>query len=357
MTRSSSAARAVRAATASVPGLSHVVSGTVRQDATRAIAVPGGGFVIAVADGHGDKTYRDSHLGAMFAVEVACEVFGALAQQTAEGHPISDERLKQAARNTIFHWRIRCAEFDALRRRWTPAALPTTPTGEALETSPDRFAEHLRDLWQELQALREQDPDAQSFKTFGSTLLVAMVTEHDLVFMRLGDGQMILVPRIGDPQLILADATAKAFGNTTDSLASSGVDSEDRGVAERALFKRIRRSAVDPVLVALVTDGVSDPYIPVDEQNARENKPAESARIWGERQRHEIEAHGLQAWAATLGAKLAKAAATSGDDASAAFLYFEGHPAIAEKDQWLPADGEPSGPGTTPVFSHRPGAD
>ena len=227
----------------SVQGASHIVAELLNQDArkvfvTRAsvgastdwksVTSPkfssGSAVIAAVADGHGGKSYIRSAKGSEIAVDVATQKLKLLMQfppaQLTAFH--RSELEYYLATPLVRHW------VDRVRAH-----------SQEEHFSDDQIADF---------------PEIQQFPelAYGTTLLAAAANDHAVVFVQIGDGDILTVsssrevtrPFERDPLFI---------GNETASLCS--IDA-DRNVKVR--LKVLDDSEDDPALILLATDGYSN---------------------------------------------------------------------------------------------------
>jgi serine/threonine protein phosphatase PrpC len=219
----------------SVRGASHERSGRPNQDAIHWLPASGAGdsVVLAVADGHGSARYTRSHIGAQLAVEISTRViFDFLGSQSQ----IANASL---TKRTAEEWLPK-----ALARNWLAAVsehLEAHPLGEA-----------------ELDAVSRKDvaaaPMSNSSQTlvYGATIIAAAVTETFVLFLQLGDGEILTVSRQGEVSQPLP-RDYRLFANETTSLCSDD--------AWRDFRVSFRTNADEPpALILLATDGYPNSF-------------------------------------------------------------------------------------------------
>jgi Protein phosphatase 2C len=215
---------------ASVRGSSHQRSGLPNQDAVDYGIAPKGDkpyTVLAVADGHGGGRHFRSQVGSTLAVHVAVKVMGGyLASSTSE-----DGSLSQLGQEIVNAWDS-AVQSDLAHNPFTGAELDALEAVEGL-------------------ASRESVIERPQF-AYGATLLVAAVTESRMVFMQLGDGDILAVAADGTTSPPI-EADDRLGGNETTSLCQPDAWREFR-TAE------IAASAGLPVLVLLSSDGYMNSF-------------------------------------------------------------------------------------------------
>jgi serine/threonine protein phosphatase PrpC len=205
---------------ATVPGAVHLRAGRHNQDAVRWLPRSGGGerVVMAVSDGHGSPASPRSGLGAALAVEIATDVLWQLA------HPISPAMLAAAVTTMVTRWTSQVLEH--LARYPLTAAEFGRPSDGGLD--------------------RPERPTV----VYGSTLLFAVVSVHELVLGQLGDGDVVVVDDTGQAARPLP-ADERLMAHVTTSL------SDDDAVGN------VRTRIVDAGrsrLVLLATDGYANSF-------------------------------------------------------------------------------------------------
>lgn len=202
----------------SVRGATHERNGLPNQDAIHWLPVSGRGSsaVLAVADGHGSPRYSRSHIGAALAVERGAQLVDEFLNSQVDVDNLS--LIKHAAEE----WLPR-----ALVRNWS----------EAVD-------EHLK-----------SDPlplDEGSSIAYGTTLLIAAVTERFICYLQLGDGDILTVNDRGEVSQPLAK-DERLLGNETTSLCAT-----DAWRDFRVNFQPLTQS--HPALVLLSTDGYPNSF-------------------------------------------------------------------------------------------------
>ena len=212
---------------ASVRGAAHHRAGLPNQDAVRVARANGGlPLIAALADGHGSaKSFRSQH-GARTAVAVALEVCGSLFE------PDNLSRIKRRAEERlplelVRHWRQR-VDRSLARRPFAPAEL------EPLDS-----------------ASRSQ-VEAHPYLAYGSTLLAVVVTPAFILYLQLGDGDLLTVSANGEVERPLPK-DERLIANETTSLCSDKAWNEVR-VKFQAL------AGAPPALILAATDGYANSF-------------------------------------------------------------------------------------------------
>ena len=210
----------------SVRGATHERNGLPNQDAICWLPASGQGssVVLALADGHGGARYSRSHTGAAIAVEQsAALVHDFLNSQTSVDNL---SLIKDATKQ----WLPR-----ALVRKWSEVV------SEHLNAEPLSDGE-----------LRLLDTE-QLVVAYGATLLVAAVTESFIIYLQLGDGEILTVSESGEVAKPLKKDD-RLLGNQTTSLCMP-----DAWEDFRISFQPIAGSP--PALILLSTDGYPNSFL------------------------------------------------------------------------------------------------
>jgi hypothetical protein len=207
-----------------VRGAAHERNGLPNQDAIHWLPSSGHGpsAVLAVADGHGSPRYPRSHTGAAIAVEKSTQLIDEFLQGQANGENLS--LIKHAAEE----WLPR-----ALVRNWSEAVAEDLKINPLSSDGPS--------------SVRDEPSIA-----YGTTLLVAAVTERFVLYLQLGDGDILSVSHSGEVTRPLANDD-RLFGNETTSLCAT-----DAWRDFRIHFQPLTQSP--PALVLLSTDGYPNSF-------------------------------------------------------------------------------------------------
>jgi len=219
----------------SIRGASHERSGMPNQDAIGWLPGSGTGpsLVLAVADGHGSARYSRSETGATLAVETATQLIHEFLAGQADAHNLS--LIKRAAEEWL---------PGALVRAWLAAV------SEHIRANP------LSEI--ELDALRRGNSDSsESLEekltiAYGATILAAAVAEAFVLYVQLGDGEILTVTDRGEVSKPLAKDD-RLFANETTSLCAAEAWRDFR-----VSFQPITHS--QPALILLATDGYPNSF-------------------------------------------------------------------------------------------------
>ena len=202
-----------RATGASSRGKAHDANGMPNQDAfacnARGGAMP---LVVAVSDGHGGEAYFRSDVGSRFAVDAALEVLQ---------RPPAQKDLPAAL---VHAWRAR---VDAHLR-----SNPFTP--------------------QEQMIVARQTWGADPVEAYGATMLALALYEREIVYVQLGDGDLLRVAQDGRTERMFFKDPRLAV-NQTHSLC----DPEAETLLQQ---RREARNGDDPAMLMAATDGYSNSF-------------------------------------------------------------------------------------------------
>lgn len=202
-----------QAAGRSVCGSNHRRQGRPAQDAIAWQAAPAG-VALAVADGHGSAPSFRSHIGAQCAVEAATALLAGFAAEVTPQPPAID--AEALAQELVERWRAQVCEHAAAHPFETPL------------------------------------DQAAGLVSYGTTLLAALATPHWILYMQIGDGDILLVD--GGGKVIRPWARdERLLGVETTSLCMPEAWREVR-VGERAAAEGA------PALVLLSTDGYANSF-------------------------------------------------------------------------------------------------
>ena len=217
---------------ATARGCLHQSTGRVNQDA---VLVETGGhhLVMAVADGHGSTHSFRSDRGAAFATEAARSILRAFMLRHGADVPLSGvRRLMKAGipRALVEAWKKSVRE-DLVRDPFSPLDFAAFP-----EDPPELHS--------------EEDLPFSAYLAYGATLIATLVTRRFIVYLQLGDGDILLVHR--DGTVSRPWPRDHAFYNThTISLCSHHAAQEIRMMA-------VPCRADSPALILLATDGYAN---------------------------------------------------------------------------------------------------
>lgn len=212
----------------SVKGASHIRLGKPNQDAILWFPESVGRLpvILAIADGHGSDRSSRSHEGSRLAAETAVGVLKEYFYKT--------ETLDAAQTRDVAYTKLP----KILEQRWKDSVdehirnnplVPSAPSGHSNQEA----------------ALPLSDRDR--FHIYGSTLIAVMIAETHILYLQLGDGDILTVSPDGDVSRPLPDDDRLLANETTSLCLPNAGD-----------YFRIRLQMLSespPALVLLATDG------------------------------------------------------------------------------------------------------
>ena len=222
---------------ASVRGVAHVRTGLPNQDALEFWQPHGSGgstVIMAVADGHGSAPHVRSAIGAQLGVEAAVDVLRELSRDPQMVATLSNSKT-QVARSLP----------TSLVNAWSRAVtrhLENNPFGESdWGHLAGTMAETARKAVNQDQLL-----------AYGSTLLAVLVTDGFILFLQIGDGDILCVDEQGETSRPLP-ADPRLVANRTTSLCQPNA-------AEEFRIRILGRQDRIPALIILSTDGYANAF-------------------------------------------------------------------------------------------------
>ncbi|HYO64390.1 MAG TPA: PP2C family serine/threonine-protein phosphatase [Pyrinomonadaceae bacterium] len=220
-----------------VPGASHLRAGIPNQDAILQVRESGRSLplVLSVSDGHGSHKCFRSDRGSRFAVKKATQLVGEFLDER-RGHGDLAELERRAKdflpREFVKRWR-ETAEADLKARPFTPQEL------DALEQRDSARA----------RKLVETNP----LLAYGATSLTVAVEESFVLYLQLGDGEILTGSDAGRVERALPE-DERLFANETTSLCTND--------AEKNFRFRLQTldGATRPALILLSTDGYANSF-------------------------------------------------------------------------------------------------
>lgn len=232
----------------SVRGASHERASLPNQDAIQWLPESGDALplILCLSDGHGSAKYFRSDVGARLAVDVAVEVIREFLNGQAGINNLSiikrtaEEKLTQALAH---RWR-EAVSSDIAARAFTSDEINLLKGNEARQSpSSDEGKDH---------AGLAEDSLRLGQLAYGATLLCAAVTANYILYLQLGDGDILTVSENGEVTKPLA-GDERLFANETTSLCS-----RDAWRDFRVGFQVI--SGEPPALILLSTDGYANSF-------------------------------------------------------------------------------------------------
>ena len=221
---------------ASVRGASHLRAGLPNQDAIRWWPESGTGLplILAVSDGHGSAKCFRSDAGARYSVSAAItEMKDLLAGQP---DPSNLSAIKRMAEERL---------PQTVARTWA------NTVNTHLEANPFSTGE-LEALESKEGLAARQAVEANPLLAYGATILTVLITELFILYLQLGDGDILVVSAAGEVTRPLPKEE-RLFGNETTSLCSRDAWRDFR-IGFQAL------SSVPPALILVSTDGYANSF-------------------------------------------------------------------------------------------------
>jgi serine/threonine protein phosphatase PrpC len=229
-----------RAIARSVRGVSHSRTGLPNQDAISCI--PTGGpvpiSILAIADGHGSPRCFRSGLGAALAVQAAiAECEGSLIMSADPGNPLV---MKEGAEQSlpaaiVHHWR------GSVTNHFSHNPFSAEEL-EAVETARG--------------AAERESVETNALLSYGATLLTVLATESFILYLQLGDGDILAIFEEGRVERPLPH-DKRLIANETTSLCLPNAEREFR-------FELDALPENKPALIMLSTDGYANSFVDDD---------------------------------------------------------------------------------------------
>src|SRR6266699_4357201 len=190
---------------ATVCGASHIQANKPNQDAIlwKQGDQAGLPLMLAISDGHGSEKYFRSHIGADFAVKIAVDEMDSMVRQVP--FPVTNFTLvkqlftEELPKGIVARWQkemkqhwedhpLTKEEWEVLRKKENASALATILSNPTIP--------------------------------YGATLLAVLVTPSFILYLQLGDGDIIMVSESGRAIKIM-QADKRLVANETTSLCST----------------------------------------------------------------------------------------------------------------------------------------
>jgi serine/threonine protein phosphatase PrpC len=238
----------------SVMGATHKRANLPNQDAILWWPEKGEGppLVLAISDGHGSSKCFRSDVGSRLAVSSATRLIGEFLK--------SVESLKDTPRQLS----------ESAISRMAEEHLPQKITRAWVEEVKNHYAEHPF-LDEELQALEEKDGykarqavEANPQLAYGATLLSVLVTDYYILYLQIGDGDILIVDEMGAVKRPMSK-DERLIANETTSLSSQEAWADFRVECQWLQLGQL------PALLLLSTDGYFNSFS--DEANFQKIGP------------------------------------------------------------------------------------
>ncbi len=221
----------------SVKGATHVSSGLPNQDAIHYLPETGEGppLILSVSDGHGDARSFRSQVGSAIAVKTV----GRVLEEFYNEHSQTSSHLTMIKR--IAEERLPIT----LVKMWKKSV------EEDLKKNPIKEFEYEKVEKKYGKSAREYVKN-NLYVAYGATLLATLITDNYMLFLQLGDGDMLLVSNTSEVMRPLVKDES-LIGNETTSLCLSNAANEFRVGFQQLLHNK-------PALIMLSTDGYANSF-------------------------------------------------------------------------------------------------
>ncbi len=190
-------------------------------------------IILAISDGHGGSGYFRSDKGAQFAVESAVEMCKQFLLKNTDleiSKSFSQKRLKETLCRSI---------TDEWNKKVTKD-IQDHPLPDFNDVEKNEIVKSKRPV----------EPDIST--PYGATLLIVIITKSELIFLHLGDGDIIVFSTNGDSIRPLP-RDPRLIGNETTSLCA-------REAWDDFITSAMRIDSILPVLIMASTDGYANSY-------------------------------------------------------------------------------------------------
>lgn len=223
-------------------------------------------LIACVADGHGDKKYPNSHIGSSYAVQDASYVLGQMIL------------LEEVSTNSFK------SEFPRkITKKW----------GNNVSTHGEKITSNTECV------------KPNESKSYGTTLITALVYKQNLYLGQIGDGLAIYLDENNNLEKLIPEASENLVGGTTDSLCSEN---------SANLFRIAIRDISKGGRLFIFTDGLENAF-----------KDEAQFDIWAKDATKLLKEYGEEKIAKELPGWLEKYSKCSGDDTTVIIMRI--HPA------------------------------
>ncbi len=215
-----------------VPGASHIRAGIPNQDAILQMressrSVP---LILAIADGHGSPKCFRSDRGSRFVVKKAAQIVGEFLDTRRGNFDTAEIEAKgkdYLSRELVKKWK-KTVEYHLKNNPFTE---------EELKTLEEKSGASSRQLIEENPLL-----------AYGTTSLTVVIEEDFILYLQLGDGDILNVSETGEVSRPLPE-DARLFANETTSMCSPNAEKDFRFLVQKISAENA------PALVMLSSDG------------------------------------------------------------------------------------------------------
>ena len=231
----------------SVQGASHKNKQKPNQDALSISFENGDNFslILSVADGHGGSAYYRSEIGSRLAVESAISVCKTFLERNARNFIESNfdtENIKNMlCKDIVDEWRDRVHQ-DSQKQKESDQKLHIE---EIISENISQETEEIRSP--------SKNNDRDEITPYGSTLLITILSKSFMLFLQIGDGDILTVSSEGTVSRPLPRDERLMFNETTSLCLTN---------AWKDFFVAVRPSNEGfPALILASTDGYSNSFI------------------------------------------------------------------------------------------------
>jgi serine/threonine protein phosphatase PrpC len=215
-----------------VPGASHIRSGTPNQDAILYVRESGRALpiLLSVADGHGSPKCFRSDKGSRFAVRKAAQIIGEFLEERRGNFDLTEIETTgedYLPREIVKKWK-KTVEYHLKQNPFTE---------EELKKLEEKSGANSRKLIEENPLL-----------AYGTTLLAAALEENFVLYVQLGDGDILNVSKSGEVTKPLPE-DERLLANETTSLCLKDADKDFRFSVQKISAEE------SPAIILLSTDG------------------------------------------------------------------------------------------------------
>lgn len=229
----------------SVRGASHKRAGVPNQDAifaepridvAPAMVAASPPLILAVSDGHGSPRSFRSHTGANAAVQIAVERTREFVDHF-QAENLSREAIRDIIQNRL------SAEIVRSWKNEIQEHFKNNPFDE----------EEMRKTGATGSQAHDSIEDQSIYLAYGATLLVVTITDSYILYLQIGDGDILAVGHDGESVELPIPPDASMVGNETASLCLPGAQNLFRSNFWNLEDRR-------PSLIAVSTDGYSNSF-------------------------------------------------------------------------------------------------
>jgi serine/threonine protein phosphatase PrpC len=229
-----------------VQGASHQSSGLPNQDSITWLGSPeiheGPPEILAVSDGHGSAKSFRSDLGSKFAVKVATKIVKDFFLDNRVNSDVNLATLK-----------------DLTQRRLPPLIVEEWEKEVKKHLQEHPFSELEKQILLEKvdeNAVKSIEIERNQFLVYGATLLVVLITDSYIVYIQLGDGDILAVDSQGKSRRPIVKDD-RLLGNETTSLCSPKAWNEFQVEFELYSKETLKQT---PSLILVSTDGYANSF-------------------------------------------------------------------------------------------------